>query len=290
VQKKTPLSYYGGKQRMLRHILPLIPAQRGLYCEPFCGGAAVFWALPPQGVEVLNDKNGELVNFWRVLAGRADALSEHILRTPHSRKVHEYAAFIYDNAPLFDEVNRAWATWLMCNLSYASKIKGGWAFGSKPNEQGTDTTTSRFARKREMFADPANQPESLTGFHADGPTLRDLQARLSGVQLECMDALDLIQARDSAHAFFYVDPPYFNSDCGHYKGYSEADFRALLETLSVLKGRFLLSCYDSDLMTDFASRNSWQVQRVEQNVSASKSKHGKRDKKKTECLVFNYVF
>lgn len=37
---KTPISYYGGKQTLLKHILPLIPSHK-LYTEAFCGGAAV---------------------------------------------------------------------------------------------------------------------------------------------------------------------------------------------------------------------------------------------------------
>jgi len=40
---RTPVTYYGGKQKMVRHILPIIP-EHNLYCEPFCGGAAIFFA------------------------------------------------------------------------------------------------------------------------------------------------------------------------------------------------------------------------------------------------------
>lgn len=40
---KTPITYYGGKRKMVNHILPLIP-EHSLYAEPFAGGAAIFWA------------------------------------------------------------------------------------------------------------------------------------------------------------------------------------------------------------------------------------------------------
>ena len=43
---KTPISYYGGKQTLLKHILPLIPKHK-LYTEAFCGGAAVLFAKRP---------------------------------------------------------------------------------------------------------------------------------------------------------------------------------------------------------------------------------------------------
>ena len=56
---KTPISYYGGKQSLAATILGLIPPHR-LYCEPFVGGAAVFFAKEKSKVEVINDTNGEI--------------------------------------------------------------------------------------------------------------------------------------------------------------------------------------------------------------------------------------
>ena len=60
---RTPISYYGGKQTMLKHILPLIPRHR-IYTEAFCGGAAVLFAKRPAEAEVINDINMELTNFY----------------------------------------------------------------------------------------------------------------------------------------------------------------------------------------------------------------------------------
>ena len=51
---KTPISYYGGKQTLLKHILPLIP-EHALYTEAFCGGCAVLFAKEPAKCEVIND-------------------------------------------------------------------------------------------------------------------------------------------------------------------------------------------------------------------------------------------
>lgn len=53
---RTPISYYGGKQTMLKHIMPLIPAHK-IYTEAFCGGAAVLFAKRPAEAEVINDIN-----------------------------------------------------------------------------------------------------------------------------------------------------------------------------------------------------------------------------------------
>jgi site-specific DNA-adenine methylase len=55
---KTPISYYGGKQKLASTILKLIP-DHNLYCEPFLGGAAIFFAKEQSNVEVINDTNKE---------------------------------------------------------------------------------------------------------------------------------------------------------------------------------------------------------------------------------------
>ena len=60
---KTPLTYYGGKQQLASKIVSLIPEHR-IYCEPFIGGAAVFFAKQKSQSEIINDINSEIVNFY----------------------------------------------------------------------------------------------------------------------------------------------------------------------------------------------------------------------------------
>ena len=54
---KTPISYYGGKQSMLKDILPLVP-EHDIYTEVFAGGAALLFSKSPVRVNVINDLNG----------------------------------------------------------------------------------------------------------------------------------------------------------------------------------------------------------------------------------------
>ena len=51
---RTPISYYGGKQRMASKIVALMPPHT-VYVEPFFGGGAVFFAkpVPPVAVNVV---------------------------------------------------------------------------------------------------------------------------------------------------------------------------------------------------------------------------------------------
>ena len=77
---KTPISYYGGKQAMLKTILPLIPEHQ-IYCEPFFGGGAVFWAKEPSKYEYINDFNDLVVNFYEQLKNNFEELKSKIIAT-----------------------------------------------------------------------------------------------------------------------------------------------------------------------------------------------------------------
>ena len=96
----------------------------------------------------------------------------------------------------------------------------------------------------------------------------------------------IIDSRDTEGSFFYLDPPYFNSDCGHYDGYSKDDFENLLKALSKVRGKFLLSSYPSDILAEFTARHGWQQKSIEQHVSINRG--GANGKRKTEVLTWNY--
>jgi DNA adenine methylase len=258
---RPPLTYYGGKQTLAPLIISLIP-EHTLYAEPFTGGGAVFFMKPPSRVEVLNDTNGELMNFYRVIQGKFRKLQAEVRRTPHSRDTHRRAKVIYNNPDMFDDVKRAWAVWVLCAQGFASKMDGPWGFDKTDN-----TTSKRVANKRDNF-----QAHYLN--------------RLRLVQIENVDALYIIQSRDTGNSFFYCDPPYFNSNMGHYKGYTEADFEALLRLLSQIKGKFLLSSYPSDILSKYIKKEKWHSRTIEKYVTVNAK--GGNPKKKTEVLTANY--
>src|SRR5574340_924784 len=60
-----PLAYIGGKRSLAQRVIALLP-EHTAYVEPFAGGAQVFFHKEPSKVEVLNDLDGEIVNFFRV--------------------------------------------------------------------------------------------------------------------------------------------------------------------------------------------------------------------------------
>jgi len=259
---KTPLTYYGGKQRLASTIIPLLP-EHNLYAEPFCGGAAIFFEKEPSAVEVLNDLNSEVINFYRVIKEDFVNLEKEIRISLHSRRLHQDAGVVYENPHLFSPLKRAWAVWVLSAQSFAAMIDGSFGYDKTRN-----TTSKKIHNKREGFTE-------------------EYAIRLQNVQIECADALYIISSRDTAGSFFYCDPPYFNSDCGHYGGYTEADFERLLGALAGIKGKFLLSSYPSDVLSQYSAAHGWHTKTITQLVSVN-AKGGKQKVKK-EVLTANYA-
>lgn len=86
----TLLNYPGDKWGMAKYIVGLMPKHRS-YVEPFFGSGAVLFNKPPSAIETVNDIDGDIVNFFRVLRERPDELAEAISLTPYARDVFDDA-------------------------------------------------------------------------------------------------------------------------------------------------------------------------------------------------------
>lgn len=257
---KTPITYYGGKQTMLKHILPLIP-KHSLYTEAFCGGVAVLFAKQPANCEVINDLNRSLVNFYLVAKRNYEMLKREIDCTLHSRDLHAHALYINANHEFFSPAQWAWAVWTLSKLSFASMQDGSFGYDRM------GTTALKIKNAKDSFTDT-------------------LCSRLDNVTVENDDALKVIARYDCEDAFHFVDPPYINSDCGHYEGlFSPDNMLSLLELLAGIKGKFMLTMFPYEPIEQFAMVNGWTIHRVERTISASKTNRRKQE----EWIVCNYT-
>ena len=262
-QMKTPISYYGGKQKLCTEIINRIP-EHNLYCEPFVGGAAIFFGKEQSKVEVINDTNKELINFYKVVQQDFVSLEKEIRISLHSRDLHRKANVIYKNPDMFSDIKRAWAVWVLSSQSFSCIMDGSWGYDKLKN-----TSTTKIENKKQSFTE-------------------EYAIRLQNVQLECTDALRVISSRDTPDSFFYCDPPYYNSDCGHYDGYSIQDFEDLLKLLSNIKGKFLLSSYPSELLAKYTKGNGWKTVSFKQILAVNNTANRNNKSSKIEVLTANY--
>ena len=252
-----PISYYGGKQRMAHNIIPLIP-KHTVYCEPFCGGASIMFKKPWPDVtnnhhymEVINDIDGDLINFYRQLRDNGEKLTRLLQLTPYSEYEHREAKT--KNYEGLSDIERARRYFININTSFSKTLDSGWG--------------------RAKFGN--NLP---IGFKNKVDNLSKFIERTKGLYISNTDAIKCIKDWDSPQTFFYVDPPYVRTDQRHYSGYTEDNFKDLIEALEQCQGSFLLSCYPNDLCP-----NDWERFEFEATMSASIKKADK-NKKRVEVV------
>lgn len=258
---KTPITYYGGKINLVSTILPLIPDHR-VYIEPFFGGGAVFFAKEPSEAEVINDTNNMVINFYEVVKSDFENLKTKIEGTLFARASYTVALSIYRMPHLFSKLTQAWAFYIGTNMGFSCQI-GSWGF-DKYNKR-----VKAFRNKKLIF------DESIV-------------RRLENVQIEHLDALKVMVNRDADDVFFYLDPPYPNSNQGHYSGYTMEDFVRLLDVLVSLKAKFILSSYPYEILQEYAKRHRWHTKTFDKPLSARKAGTGKPRTRKTEVLTANF--
>lgn len=262
---KTPLSYYGGKARIAPQIVPHIMAiPHTVYVEPFFGGGAVLYAKgkidrgnSDYYREAINDLNKQLITFWRVAREQPEELARWIELTPYSQEEHREARKIYNNPSEYSDLKVAWATYVECNMSFGNVTGAGWGSGVISMNSAI-TWVNRAAKLPECFE------------------------RLRDVHIGCEDALSFIKRFDSSHSVAYIDPPYPDTNQGHYGGYTLDNYQALCDALDNAQCSYVLSNYHQDI----APKSAQKCIEIEAVMSAANGRNGrtKDNIKRTEKL------
>jgi DNA adenine methylase len=223
---RSPISWIGGKYVLSKKIIPFFP-DHTRYIEPFGGAMHILYRKPPVPLEVYNDVDSRLVNFFRTVQSQPEAIYDRLAFTLYSREWYEQEKIMmYDETA--SPVERAAAFYTVNRQCFGGKINGVW---------GIDYHGMRaFFDFRERLEEGHN--------------------RLKNVYIEHMDFRKLIPKYDSADALFYCDPPYiFNEARGAGKLYNhelmDTDHMDLVELLKNIKGRFVLSGYANALYDCF---------------------------------------
>lgn len=222
------LRYFGGKWRLAPWIIGHFPVH-GCYVEPFCGAASVFLRKAPAEFEVINDLDGDVVNFFWVLRGRTEEFIGAIQNTPYSREEYRLAW-----QPVDDPLERA--------RRYYVRVWQGWLGAHNPAWRYQHSNQ----RGKSVIKD-WNETEHL----------RVVARRLKQAFIECDKAIDVIKRYDQPHTLFYVDPPYlFDVRSKRWKAVAyqyEVDENyhcKLLKVLKEIRGMAIISGYSSALYDD----------------------------------------
>lgn len=249
------IAWVGGKKALRKLIYTMFPVQFDRYIEVFGGGGWVLFGKPPnlkRKLEVYNDYNSNLANLFYCVKNRTCAfllelgflplnsrdefsiirtflekqepdttflqeeltLAEQNLSPPDYEEIR---TILLENAQMTD-VKRAAAFFKLIRYSYGS---GCTSFGCQPFDV------------RKCF-----------------DAIWQASHRLSETVIENKDFEALIRQYDRDSAFFYCDPPYYETE-GHYEVvFRKEDHMRLRDTLKACRGKWMVSYNDCDFIRE----------------------------------------
>ena len=216
IPPKPLISWAGGKRRLLKRLLPLVPPHT-CYVEIFGGGGAMLFGKAPSKVEVFNDINGDLVNLMRQAKWHPAELQREISMVPNSRELFR----LYLASPGLTEIQRA-ARFILINR---------WSFGGQMDSYGTAKTSGGGGGNVRLSRVAEN--------------IEAVAARLDGVNVENQDWRDVLKRYDAPGTFFFADPPYIRASDTNYAAWSPAEMTEFRQALDQIAGQWLVTVDDS---------------------------------------------
>ena len=269
--------YIGGKKHHSRWIDPLFPNESKTYVEVF-GGA--FWVYingdiheKPKLKEVIyNDFNRYMVNLFECC------------RTPE-----EFHQFMIDlksqNEKLFYQFQKE----IFKNKDIESIELGDFEFGQKYSYIMTQVFSGLNAEKAKFIDLKGKYKSKFDSFRGRLVNPKFTKKLLKITQCENLSYEEVIEKYDSPKTYFYCDPPYWKTE-NYYSlhDFDVEDHKILCTQLSNIKGRFSLSYYEFDLLSEWLPKDKFKWESRE-FVKAAAAQKGKKQSKGTEILVMNYT-
>lgn len=260
--KLHSFSYIGGKFFLVAILLGLMPTHTS-FTEVFGGSGSFTLNKPKSKVETYNDINSDVVNFFRVLRNKPDALIMLLNLTPYARQEF-YSA-------------RNYISFETCDLERARKffVKHQQSFAGRGRDFGYGVMKSQASTFK-------NKIEKL----------KAISERLRDVQIENKDFKFIIQRYGkNKDCFLYLDPPYLPETRVSNNDYefemSEADHIEMLKLVKKSPAKILISGYSSPLYEKYLK--GWNRKEIEVSLFCSTKRDANNEKpRRTEVLWYNY--
>ena len=250
------MSWVGGKKALRDEIVLRFPPTYSRYIEVFGGGGWVlFHKSPGKEMEVYNDFNPNLANLFRCVRDHPNELCDELRYTLNSRLDFDYVREMLHTKTELPDIRRAAYFYQIIRVSYAS---GPDSFGAQPHSMWNNF-----------------------------PLIHDACGRLQKVVIENKDFEKLIKQYDRPEAFFYCDPPYYNTE-DYYEdvGFTRADHERLANALLSINGFFLLSYNDCPEIRELYSKPGITIEGTTRLSNIAQRYEG--GKQYAELIISNY--
>lgn len=248
------ISWIGGKKALRNVIYRLFPKNYGRYIEVFGGGGWVLFGKKPDqnAMEVYNDFNSNLANLFYCVKTRTWEFLRHLGFLPINsrdefhviRKFIEKEEFTQEylseelelarhnlSPPDFEDMKE-----LMLENVKKSDVRRAAAFYKLIRYSYGSGCTS-------YSCQPCDVRKTFF-------LIWEASRRLANTVVENKDFEALIRQYDRDNAFFYCDPPYYETE-GHYAVvFRKEDHKRLRDTLKSCKGKWMVSYNDCEYIRE----------------------------------------
>lgn len=239
---KPLFMWAGGKTRVLKHYLPILPKSGfSSYYEPFFGGGAMFVYVmknyAPERV-VVNDVNSNVMRIYRCIRdcyaefiSELDELEKGYMPLDKEKRKEYYMKVRHSHAYDFEKWGEPKEA---ATLYFLMKTGFNGIYQLNKNTNGRyGTPAGLLNQKKEVY-----DREVMAWWHS----------ALQSVVIESKDWSEVVE--DDPDGFFFFDPPYRNSFADYGNGFSEGDLLKLIEFADRQNNVFLSNRADDDWFED----------------------------------------
>ncbi len=261
----SPFKWVGGKSRLRKHIVPLLP-EHTCYVEPFAGAAWVLFGKSPSAVEVLNDLDEDLISFFRVVRERPEDFIQTFDLALVSRA--EFERLAQANTLEMTDLERAHRFYYI--------IMAAW---------GGELNYPRFATS---ISDGGGGNRLLGALRTLRERIEPVHRRLSSVIIERLPWQECIERYDKPGVCMYVDPPYPGNGCNYrhnIRGWEE--HKALASRLAQSRCHWIYSSYDMPEVRELFPAGHFIPVTSASGMRVAKDNHSRVQNK--EVLITNFI-
>lgn len=243
---------------MVSALIPIIPNHR-CYVEVFGGAGWLLFAKEPSSVEILNDLDGNLINFWNVVKNAPDQFIKSFDYTLVSRKTFDLYKQKYQNNDFDDAIERAHVFYYLTRAGFASDMKNP------------------------VFGTSCQSRNGLKVEHIESD-IEEAYQRLQCVTVENKSFEDMFKIYDSPGTFFYLDSPYRNKKQYAVGKFTDKQYKVLADYCRRAKGKWLYTINDDEYIRQLF--NDFNIITHDVYYGVCKTQNGRRDFK--ELIITNY--
>jgi len=222
-QNNSPLTWLGNKTTLADRIIQIMP-KHNVYIESFFGSGAVFFQKKPSKMEVINDINDLLVNFWTVIKEDSDGFLEKFEYVLHSRSTFE--SYKDTDWKKIDRVEKAFRFYYL--------VRNAWCRLYRVNKEGRFNAPFSGGTNSKLLFGSRNLAKQ---FFDTRHMIRISHKRLENACVECLDYKDIIKKYDDHDVLYFLDPPYSTT----YQYCTSFDIDEFVNQLGKIKGKFIVT-------------------------------------------------